>query len=1020
VQGDLMERSEEIDAWLAETDAERRAETLAHPYIEAASVLASFDPWTLEPTRTPQADQTVCLNTVLELSEPVRGSNNSPRWRLNSSARESGLRSLGSRVAFESALRRNPADPQDPTQRALDAFLRGEPLRLETLDLAQLVAAREVASWVEDVLSPPPPIALIDMWLERARLLEPMQALVAHGFVGRKTELERLAAYVGVLRPTTALATAMLSIRGIADKVIGGPRQPLYLKAAGGMGKSTLLARFILEHAALPAAPVPFIYLDFDRPTLDPLHANGILAEAVRQIDAQFPGRLEETEGYAGDLASSNRSLEGDHYYSSRHYSRRADHLRRFESAIENLAAVNGQPVVLVLDTFEQAQRQGDSAVSALWSLLQSLAHSARNLRVIVAGRGDLSKTFPHEEVILQPFGRQDAINLLTAPRVSGGDALSPQDAGAVFDLVGGVPLSLALARRVLEQEGLAGLRQASGRRLLFSLISAEEQQGLLNARIINHLQRGSPKLKAIADPGLILRRVTADVILCVLSGPCGLEDITADDAEALFQDLINEVGLFDTHREAQAVWHLQHVRTVMLPRLLRKLGPKAAAIHTAAVAYYAAREGPVSRSEEVYHRLWLGERPDHLWSDALRPYLAGAVEELAGQAKLWLADKLGVQVDADLRRLASQEDWERQTEISVRTLLTSGLFSAALGALHERRVRTPASPLFALEADALILQERLAEADAVLAAGLQSAGSTGQGDIVLALLERLIAVAERRGDTDAARGFAEEALGQADALDDALTAFAARIAWLRNASSDRVSFEAEARQREEALAQLTPDFIQRLKERPGLLEDAAGEFGPEAPKLLVSALEVTGIDRDSLIVALQSPSVMALADRLDAKVAEDFRRLAALQSGATTGYLGQALAALASLRQDPDLNEVLAQIIRASSASNRRQVLAAGGLNSRNGLSARALHHLTEALAAELSKDIFFRATYSTIDQLPVEPGRDSTFESQIWDTLNHLIKLGRFTEFLERVAKLPMMTPTLRSLVLDILTRS
>ena len=52
----------------------------------------------------------------------------------------------------------------------------------------------------------------------------------------------------------------------------------------GGMGKSTLVARYLLD-----TPDQPFVYLDCDRPGLSAEEPITLLAEAVRQLGLQFP-----------------------------------------------------------------------------------------------------------------------------------------------------------------------------------------------------------------------------------------------------------------------------------------------------------------------------------------------------------------------------------------------------------------------------------------------------------------------------------------------------------------------------------------------------------------------------------------------------------------------------------------------------------------------------------------------------------------------------------------------------------
>ncbi|WP_236245717.1 AAA family ATPase [Streptomyces sp. CC210A] len=85
-----------------------------------------------------------------------------------------------------------------------------------------------------------PDPAAVRRELELARLLEPLERLVRVPFVGRERELAELRRYA--TGPQAAAPGR-------------GPAPPLLVHGAGGMGKSTLLAHFVLD--ALAPAGVP-------------------------------------------------------------------------------------------------------------------------------------------------------------------------------------------------------------------------------------------------------------------------------------------------------------------------------------------------------------------------------------------------------------------------------------------------------------------------------------------------------------------------------------------------------------------------------------------------------------------------------------------------------------------------------------------------------------------------------------------------------------------------------------------
>src|SRR5262249_37717732 len=124
----------------------------------------------------------------------------------------------------------------------------------------------------------------------RARLdvldfLAPFEAIAGDAiFQGRVSELDQLRNYIGVLPPQT--------LRSKIARVWPRPtaRPALSVFGPGGVGKSALIGRFVLEHWRLTADErIPFAYLDMDRAALSVSDPAGLLLEMLRQLELQFP-----------------------------------------------------------------------------------------------------------------------------------------------------------------------------------------------------------------------------------------------------------------------------------------------------------------------------------------------------------------------------------------------------------------------------------------------------------------------------------------------------------------------------------------------------------------------------------------------------------------------------------------------------------------------------------------------------------------------------------------------------------
>jgi cellulose synthase operon protein C len=127
---------------------------------------------------------------------------------------------------------------------------------------------------------------------------------------------------------------------------------------------------------------------------------------------------------------------------------------------------------------------------------------------------------------------------------------------------VGGSPLSLTLAARIYHQTGLSGVDTIARRKWLMFSIKEAEVQAALYWRFLDQIDED---LRPLAHPGLILRRIDADVILKVLAGPCGLS-LTETKAQDLFGRLKEEVTLVSPNPDGtDAVRHLADLRRFML-----------------------------------------------------------------------------------------------------------------------------------------------------------------------------------------------------------------------------------------------------------------------------------------------------------------------------------------------------------------------------------------------------------------------------------------------------------------------
>jgi tetratricopeptide (TPR) repeat protein len=435
-------------------------------------------------------------------------------------------------------------------------------------------------------------------------------------------------------------------------------------------------------------------------------------------------------------------------------------------------------PFLIVFDTFEEVQYAGKTPELELGHFFLDLRRNYRNVRAVVSGRAypaELKTVVdtPPIDIEIKEFDEDSANAYLKNLGVDQADFRK-----RLFEQVGGNPLSLKLAAEVFLREGgdEKGIRDLKTTNWLILGVSEAKIQGQLYERILGHLH-GDPDLKALAHPGLVLRRITPEIIQEVLQGPCKISVPTPQRAQELFGAFQREVSLVEVAEDG-SLHHRPDVRRLMLGDLKRDKYPQMAEIEEAAVAYYSNQPGLVARAEEIYHRLRRCEKEETIeqrWLPGVEPYLRGAlvdsggaaVEELGAEQRLYLSRKLGVPVAGKLRTDADLESWERYAAAHARTRLRSGYFDEALKLLRERRDRTARSALHLCEAKALFGMGLYDEAEEILTKAFNSESSAGDlaGQLQCALLGAMLS--EKLGRPVDADGYLETAEALAGKAED-------------------------------------------------------------------------------------------------------------------------------------------------------------------------------------------------------------------------------------------------------------
>jgi hypothetical protein len=638
-------------------------------YREAASVLATFDLSTLRATGS--VSSTTAKTELLADCDVAHSKNGTMAWSLRTPVRQAALRRLLMSDSIRAALDSNPYREQTKTQTLLELYLTGGNLPLwEASSLEHGRALLEVVEWLSglpEFEGQLPSIDSVRNRIAREQLLQPFRDLVGSNFAGRRKELGQLSDYVGVYDAQSfgeGVARVVEHVFSIKE------RPPLFINGPGGCGKSTLIARFILDHAEIEnRARFPFAYLDFDRPGLVAEEPITLLTEIMRQLVIQFPDSADRyrdlsDEWYSRIIAQSEEpSTATDSPPRSRfQLGKREVFLDDFALFLKDLKATH-QPLLLVLDTFEEVQFRSAAFADEVLDFLEALQSRVPRLRTVLSGRADIrSSRYKVRTVKIGYFDKEAGVAFLIGQGIHDGRV-----AQRIFDQVGGSPLVLRLAADVaklehVDQDGIEGL--PSG---WLSLFQAQSSEVVLYKRILSHVY--DTRVQQLAYPGLVLRVITPEVLEKVLAVSCGVTIASIEDARELVTTLRDQLTtiLVPRAEDEQALVHRPDMRTILLQDLAEKSrkDPVIAAtlrkIHEAAIAFYEKLDESAQRAEEIYNRLALGVDREVLalrWQTGLNPYLGSSIRELPQPSQIYLAARLGIELPEDLWVKADDDDW--------------------------------------------------------------------------------------------------------------------------------------------------------------------------------------------------------------------------------------------------------------------------------------------------------------------------------------------------------------------------
>jgi WD40 repeat protein len=668
-------------------------EAVAPDYEVQAAVLSMFDAGWLEPGPAEQSERSPAdaaavsefRDFLADRCDWAVGVDGLGHWRLGDDVRSRVLQRTPRedlRAALAGIRRRQDDEVRtlrrdDRLQVLLENFVDGIRTDARDLDREGTAAALSLRAWAGDEGSAgllPEAADLLrrrDLFELRAQL---EQALPDRHFVGRDLLMADVRAFVA------------------AEDEPG-----FVLRGAGGAGKTTVLAKLLLDHER---EGVPFSYLTYDRGSLVEAGPYGLFEEAVRQLALQLPGLASELDA----LRERTDSAAGVGDMASRVVARRR---QLPPDAIDGLRALlaDQRRVIVAVDAFEEIERRVRAYEAEIIAFLDLLAESVPGLRVIVASRGDVIWPRARLRRDLAELTRAEAHALLRALVADNGAQVRDDELEGVLGVVGGTPLSIRLAADLLARTRPGPLRLAA--------VADGNVQGYLYGRVLEHA--ADRDVRRLAFPGLVVRRIAPDVIEEVLAEPCGLLPMPAEKAQRIFERLAAEATLCQPSPDGDgALVHRADVRAAMLPTVLQDRPVIARMIHERAVEFYRERGGMVARREELYHRLMLGQEAEVLngrWDPAVGGDLANLAEEFPRSSRIYLARVADLRLTGDERRAALDQDWVELTRAEVVKQLGRDQVPAALSRLRERSGPGGEPLLPILEIEALDRLGRLDEA---------------------------------------------------------------------------------------------------------------------------------------------------------------------------------------------------------------------------------------------------------------------------------------------------------------------
>jgi endonuclease G len=798
-----------------------------NPWRSAAAVLVAFDPAELNPVgRAPDGTSGLDLLPELVLSSGM-GSGSERLWSLTTSARKAQIQRLGSQESVSAALGANRKRPDTSLQRLFDSVITGMPLKpLDEQSSEELAALLVVADWLGGVvITPPlPTLSSVKAALERSSDFSRLRLLVGEALIGREAELNQM-----------------------RDHLRGRDRTVLFVSGTGGAGKSALLAQCILALVDEAKDPNCWVRVDVADGQVSANEPVTVLRQAAQQLARRDPTIRRLVSSFVEESESRRASRDYGHLESVS-----VDHedeipwaVNRFAEIAERYNSRRRDPrtFAFCVDSFEEAQLLGEPSETSLLTMLVILAR-VTHVRVIVCGRalpreGALSACAAELRLLpLEDLASADASLLLKAfvHREKNDARIDPESLTRVANAIGGNPLTLKLAARLINEEGIEVVRdEATVKRL-----SNEAMQARLYSRIVGHI--ADKDVQRLAIPGLVVRIIDKHVIRDVLAAPCGLGQIDDAHASRLMSSLEREITLVERLPDG-VLRYRNDIRRVMLNGMSKAMAGQVNEIHQRAIAHWRSMRGPRALAEELYHMLLSGVSSNEIeqrwmseFDGELKAALSSAIEELeAGdEARVWLSSKLGVALPEVEQMAMSIDAQESQTAIAATQYLARGEALQALNTVREKLPFRAGSPLFGIRARSLFRLGRTEEAIGAADEGIDLARraemATECADLIL-LRSYILEFSARE----------REALSELARVEPLVTTEIDRMRVLVRQVRLNRKLGVGSQVLVDKLVRLSAAHEEELVGHPAILREVAAEVGKVAPSILSRALEQFG-----------------------------------------------------------------------------------------------------------------------------------------------------------------------------------